>query len=42
AAEECWKCKECFPLCPTSALQAAYALTMGLSTSQPFSGFEGD
>ncbi|RLB32455.1 MAG: (2Fe-2S)-binding protein, partial [Deltaproteobacteria bacterium] len=41
AAEECWKCKECFPLCPTSALQAAYALTMGLSTSQPFSGFEG-
>lgn len=24
AAEECWKCMECFALCPTSALQAAY------------------
>src|SRR6266568_4219423 len=23
AARECWDCKECFPLCPTSALQAA-------------------
>ena len=30
AAEECWKCKECFPLCPTEALQAAYLLTTGL------------
>ena len=27
ASEECWDCKECFPLCPTSALQAAYVLT---------------
>lgn len=27
AAKECWDCKECFPLCPTSALQAAYVLT---------------
>lgn len=27
AARECWDCKECFPLCPTSALQAAYVLT---------------
>jgi len=27
AAKECWNCKECFPLCPTSALQAAYVLT---------------
>jgi bidirectional [NiFe] hydrogenase diaphorase subunit len=26
AAKECWTCKECFPLCPTSALQAAYVL----------------
>jgi len=30
AARECWDCKECFPLCPTSYLQAAYVLTMGL------------
>ncbi|GAB4248387.1 2Fe-2S iron-sulfur cluster-binding protein [Deferrisoma sp.] len=26
AAEECWRCRECFPLCPTSWLQAAYVL----------------
>ena len=31
ATKECWKCKECFPLCPTSYLQAAYMLTEGLS-----------
>jgi len=30
AAEECWNCKECFPLCPTSALQAAYILIEAL------------
>jgi len=30
AARECWNCKECFPLCPTSALQAAYVLTKAL------------
>lgn len=30
ASQECWKCKECFPLCPTSYLQAAYFLTEGL------------
>jgi len=30
AARECWDCKECFPLCPTEALQAAYLLAMGL------------
>ena len=30
AARECWNCKECFPLCPTEALQAAYLLTEGL------------
>ncbi len=27
AVKECWDCKECFPLCPTSYLQAAYVLT---------------
>jgi len=30
AAKECWNCKECFPLCPTEALQAAYVLTQAL------------
>jgi NADH dehydrogenase/NADH:ubiquinone oxidoreductase subunit G len=32
ANEECWECKECFPLCPTSALQAAYVLMKSLSS----------
>ena len=32
ASKECWNCKECFPLCPTSALQAAYALVEALIT----------
>ncbi len=36
AAKECWDCKECFPLCPTEALQAAYVLTRSL-TSPPYS-----
>lgn len=31
AAKECEKCKECFPLCPTEALQAAYVLTQALA-----------
>ncbi len=31
ASKECWGCKECFPLCPTSYLQAAYFLTEGLA-----------
>ena len=31
AAQECWNCKECFPLCPTSYAQAAYALTEALA-----------
>lgn len=31
AAKNCWGCKECFPLCPTSYLQAAYVLTEALS-----------
>ncbi len=37
AAKECWDCKECFPLCPTSALQAAYVLTEALTSSSPSS-----
>ena len=32
AIKECWDCKECFPLCPTSALQAAYYLIEALAT----------
>jgi NADH dehydrogenase/NADH:ubiquinone oxidoreductase subunit G len=35
AAKECWDCKECFPLCPTSALQAAYVLVEALTSSSP-------
>jgi len=35
AAKECWDCKECFPLCPTSALQAAFVLTKALSSPPP-------
>jgi len=31
AAKECDDCKECFPLCPTSYLQAAYVLAESLS-----------
>ena len=31
AARECWDCKECFELCPTSYLQAAYVLTEALA-----------
>ena len=34
AAKECWNCKECFPLCPTSALQAAYVLVRGLTAAE--------
>ena len=30
ALKECWNCKECFPLCPTEALQAAFVLTKAL------------
>ncbi len=33
AREECGGCKECFPLCPTSYLQAAYVLTQCLALS---------
>jgi bidirectional [NiFe] hydrogenase diaphorase subunit len=31
ASRECWDCKECFPLCPTSALQAAFVLVEALA-----------
>ncbi|OQX24772.1 MAG: (2Fe-2S)-binding protein [Desulfobacteraceae bacterium IS3] len=31
AAKECRNCKECFPLCPTSYLQAAFVLTESLA-----------
>jgi len=38
AAKECWNCKECFPLCPTSYLQAAYLLTEAMAF--PTHGFK--
>jgi NADH dehydrogenase/NADH:ubiquinone oxidoreductase subunit G len=31
ASKECWNCKECFPLCPTSYLQAAFVLVQSLA-----------
>jgi NADH dehydrogenase/NADH:ubiquinone oxidoreductase subunit G len=34
ADKVCWDCKECFPLCPTSALQAAYVLAESLISPQ--------
>ena len=34
AAAECPDCKACFPLCPTSYLQAAYVLTQSLAFPQ--------
>jgi NADH dehydrogenase/NADH:ubiquinone oxidoreductase subunit G len=40
ATKECWNCKECFPLCPTEALQAAYVLTEALKSSSPSFGAE--
>ena len=42
AAKECWNCKECFPLCPTEALQAAFVLTQSLSPSFKTGPAEGD
>ena len=33
AADECHSCMECFPLCPTSYLQAAFVLTESLAFS---------
>jgi NADH dehydrogenase/NADH:ubiquinone oxidoreductase subunit G len=38
ASKECWNCKECFQLCPTEALQAAYVLTEALIS--PSSSFK--
>jgi len=38
AAKECWDCKECFQLCPTSALQAAYVLMRSLTSIKTESG----
>ena len=35
ASKECWDCKECFPLCPTEALQASFLLTEALMSSLP-------
>jgi len=35
ALKECWSCKECFPLCPTSALQASYLLTEAVTPLPP-------
>ena len=35
ASKECWNCKECFPLCPTEALQAAFVLTKALYSPPP-------
>lgn len=35
ASKECWNCKECFPLCPTEALQAAYVLSNSLISCLP-------
>ncbi len=37
ASKECWNCKECFPVCPTSYLQAAYFLTEALAFPRPSS-----
>lgn len=37
ASKECWNCRECFPLCPTEALQAAYVLVEALRFSRPSS-----
>jgi len=38
AARECEGCKECFPLCPTSYLQAAYVLAGAFSRTRPQPG----
>jgi len=31
AAKECWNCKECFELCPTEALQAAFVFAKSIA-----------
>ena len=35
AAKDCSDCKECFALCPTSYLQAAFVLTESLAFASP-------
>jgi len=35
ASKECWDCKECFPLCPTEALQAAFVLAKAFAFPSP-------
>jgi bidirectional [NiFe] hydrogenase diaphorase subunit len=40
ASKECWSCKECFPLCPTEALQAAYVFVEALKFPRGVSGPE--
>jgi bidirectional [NiFe] hydrogenase diaphorase subunit len=37
ASKECNDCKECFPLCPTSYLQATFVLTEALAFPSPSS-----
>jgi bidirectional [NiFe] hydrogenase diaphorase subunit len=32
ASKVCWECRECFPLCPTSALQAAFVLIEAMAS----------
>jgi bidirectional [NiFe] hydrogenase diaphorase subunit len=39
ASKECWNCKECFPLCPTEALQAAYVLVEAFAFPKSSSEF---
>jgi len=38
ASKECKNCMECFPLCPTSYLQAAYVFIEALTFSRASSG----
>ncbi len=38
ASRECDACKECFPLCPTSYLQATYVLSQALAWPGPPAG----
>jgi len=42
ASKECWDCKECFPLCPTEALQATFLLTKALMSPPPPSAPESE
>ena len=37
SSKECNNCKECFPLCPTSYLQAVFVLTEALASPSPSS-----